>query len=339
MTDQMNRGGLRLGATFLLACGLGIAAAWWLRPAPLTAQSALGDRVHCAAYGGLPTGWGKDPHAGMTRIPAGDFAFGSMRGYAEERPVQQSRIAAFWIDRTEVTNAQFASFVAATGYVTEAERRPGAAVFRVDPQRPITAGSWWHLVDGADWRHPEGPGSSIAGRGHEPVVDVTYADAIAYAHWLQRELPSEAQWEYAAKAGRDDKTSDHSLFDAKGRPQANFWQGSFPLVDRAIDGFAGRAPVGCYPANPYGLQDMVGNVWEWTTDLYVNRHLQQGEAVDLFEQEAAMPTRSGAPRRVIKGGSFLCSLDYCARARASSRQGEEADLPAVHLGFRTIAED
>jgi formylglycine-generating enzyme len=335
----MSRGGLRLGGAILLACGLGVAAAWSLQPLPLTAPLALGDRSHCAAYGGLPVGWAQDPHAGMTRIPAGDFGLGSLRGYAEERPVRQSHIAAFWIDRTEVTNAQFASFVAATGYVTEAEQHPGAAVFRVDPQQPVTPGSWWHLVDGADWRHPEGPGSSIAGRDHEPVVDVTYADALAYAHWLHRELPSEAQWEYAAKAGRDDQTSDHSLYDAKGRPQANFWQGAFPLTDRAEDGFAGRAPVGCYPANPYGLQDMVGNVWEWTTDLYVNRHLPAGQPEGLADIEDAMPVRSGAPRRVIKGGSYLCSLDYCARARASSRQAEESDLPAVHLGFRTIADE
>ena len=335
----MSRGGPWLGGAIPLISALSVAAAWSMRPQPLPVQSPLGDRALCAAYGGLPAGWGKDPHAGMARIAAGTFGFGSERGYAEERPVRQTHIAAFWIDHTEVTNAEFASFVAATGYVTEAERHPGVAVFRVDPKQPLTAGSWWHLVDGADWRHPEGPGSSIAGRDHEPVVDVTYADALAYAHWLGRELPTEAQWEYAAKGGRGDETSDRSLRDAQGRPQANFWQGVFPLADRAEDGFAGRAPVGCYAANPYGLQDMVGNVWEWTTDLYHERHVTNADGSGLAELETAMPTRGGAPRRVIKGGSYLCSADYCARARASSRQAEESDLPAVHLGFRTIAED
>jgi formylglycine-generating enzyme required for sulfatase activity len=167
------------------------------------------------------------------------------------------------------------------------------------------------------------------------VVDVTYADAQAYAHWLGRELPSEAQWEYAAKAGRSNEDSDRALRDAQGRPLANFWQGMFPLQDKAEDGFAGRAPVGCYPANPAGLHDMVGNVWEWTTDFYTDGgHAVNGGTVE--EPLSAAPERGGVPRRVIKGGSYLCSADYCVRARASSRQPEEIDLPASHLGFRTI---
>lgn len=319
----------------LLAAGAGGALAVQRHAAPAPGLPPLGTRADCAAYGGLPPGWGRDAHAGMLRIAGGVFSFGSERGFAEERPVQERRIGDFWIDRTEVTNAQFASFVAATGYVTQAERRPGAAVFRM-PQgdAPVAPGSWWRLVAGADWRHPEGPGSSIAGRGHEPVVDVTYADAQAYAHWLGRELPDEAQWEFAAKAGRGDQQADAALRDAQGRPLANFWQGLFPLLDRAEDGYAGRAPVGCFRAGPNGLHDMVGNVWEWTGDVYRDRH---DAAPTLAEREAAMPLHVGAERRVIKGGSYLCSADYCARARASSRQGEEEDLPAAHLGFRTIA--
>jgi formylglycine-generating enzyme required for sulfatase activity len=298
--------------------------------------SPLGSRASCSAYGGLPAGWGRDPHAGMVRIEGGSFQLGSERGYDEERPLAAMRVAAFWIDRTEVTNAQFAAFVAATGYATDAERRPGAAVFRMDAAQPFAPGSWWHLVEGADWRHPDGPGSDIGGRGHEPVVDVTYADAQAYAHWLGRALPTEAQWEYAAKAGRDDATSDRALRDADGRPQANFWQGNFPVWDRGEDGYAGRAPVGCFAPNPDGLHDMVGNVWEWTIDLYRDNHAAEST---LAARESALPARSGAQRRTIKGGSYLCSADYCVRARASSRQGEEEDLPAVHLGFRTVAAD
>ncbi|MGH8461269.1 MAG: formylglycine-generating enzyme family protein [Stenotrophobium sp.] len=305
-------------------------------PPPLV---PLGDRAKCNTYGGLPLDWGKNRHAGMVRIPGGDFEFGSRRGYAEERPQRLEHVDAFWIDRTEVTNAQFASFVAATGYVTEAERSTGSAVFEV-PQNAgeISPGSWWHLVKGADWRHPEGPGSNINGRGHEPVVDVTYADAQAYAKWLGRTLPSEMQWEYAAKAGRSDADADRSLRDAHGKPQANFWQGLFPLQNTDEDGFAGRAPVGCYAPNPYGLQDMVGNVWEWTADLYVDHH-EAGLADTADHRLTDLPPHAGVVRRVIKGGSYLCADNYCVRARAASRQPEEVDLPATHLGFRTMLAD
>lgn len=304
------------------------------KPLGTVAPSTLGDRPRCTAYSGLPENWGRDPHAGMVRIAAGHFRLGSERGYAEELPSIDTRVAFFWIDRTEVTNAEFMAFVATTGYVTDAERQSGVAVFHVDPTQPVTPGSWWHLVDDADWRHPEGPDSNIDGRGHEPVVDVSYADALAYASWLHRTLPTEAQWEFAAKAGRDDVTSDQSLRDARGKPQANFWQGVFPVQDSSEDGYAGRAPVGCYPPDPNGLHDMVGNVWEWTRDVWQDDHRK---AATLADRESVMPARSGAPRRVIKGGSYLCSADYCVRARASSRQGEEQDLPAVHIGFRTIS--
>lgn len=302
----------------------------------------LGTTKLCQSYQGLPDGWGRDPHAGMLKIAAGSFQLGSQRGYAEERPLRQIKVNSFWIDRTEVSNAQFASFVKATGYITDAERpgdKGGAVLFYIDyidPNQPVTPGSWWHLVRGADWRHPKGPGSGIEGRGHDPVVNVSHADALAYAHWLGHQLPSEAQWEYAAKAGRNDAESDRTLRDAAGTPQANFWQGAFPLSDQAEDGYAGRAPVGCYPANPYGLQDMVGNVWEWTSDPWQDSHRPE----TLADQQARLPGRGQAPRYVtryvIKGGSFLCAADYCARARASSRQPAERDLPSEHLGFRTV---
>jgi len=299
-------------------------------PGHATAPATLGDRAACGRYSGLPAQWGQSAQAGMLRIEAGTFQLGGDRGYAEERPLRETRVDAFWIDRTEVTNAQFGSFVEATGYVTEAERGGGAAVFRTPDALPaLDPRIWWRLDTKADWRHPDGSASSIRGRGNEPVVDVSYNDALAYAKWLGHALPTEAQWEFAAKAGRSNEAADASLRDEQGRPRANFWQGMFPLKDTAEDGLAGRAPVGCFAANPDGLHDMVGNVWEWTRDPYAGGPDALGDP---------MPAGRGAPRQVIKGGSYLCSLDYCARARAASRQGQEADLPASHIGFRTVSD-
>jgi formylglycine-generating enzyme required for sulfatase activity len=299
-------------------------------------KSALGTLATCQAYKGLPLGWGKAKHAGMVKIEGGEFQVGSERGYPDERPLPSTQIDSFWIDRTEVSNAQFAAFVAATHYVTDAEKNDGSAVFRMPgvADGEVKEGSWWHLIKDANWQHPEGAGSDIVGREHEPVVNVSYTDALAYAHWLGRELPTEAQWEYAAKGGRSNEKSDRSLRDAKGHPLANFWQGLFPISNSDEDGFPGRAPVGCFAANPYGLHDMVGNVWEWTTDIYSDR---SDMSMNMDDQRTAIPARGTAPLRVIKGGSYLCSADYCVRARASSRQPEESDLPASHLGFRTIS--
>lgn len=303
------------------------------REAPQSAApvAALGTPQRCATYDGLPPG--DDPHAGMQYIAGGHFELGSLRGYAEERPLVATELAPFWIDRTEVTNAQFARFVAATGHVTDAERRDGAVVFAIPDANDadaLNARRWWQLRRDANWHRPDGV---KAGAPNEPVVDVSYADALAYAHWLGRELPSEAQWEFAAKAGRDNERADRALRDAQGHPLANFWQGLFPLADRGEDGYAGRAPVGCFAANPNRLYDMVGNVWEWTNELYRDGHATVEEA----EAMAAMPARGAAPRHVIKGGSYLCADNYCVRARASSRQGQEADLPTVHIGFRTVS--
>ena len=307
-----------------------VAAALRKPAAELPAQPKLGDRANCAAYDGLPLGWPALAHAGMRPIAGGEFAPGSTRGYPDERPAAPSRLHAFWIDRTEVTNAQFAAFVAATGYVTEAERGGGAAVFglHASPAAGATVNRWWRLDAGANWRHPEGVGSRIDGRAHEPVVAVTYADAEAYARWLGHRLPTEAEWEWAAKAGLDNAQSDAGLRGADGEAGANFWQGLFPVDDRGDDGYAGRAPVGCFAANARGLHDMVGNVWEWTTDAYRDRAQDPAAA-------AVLP--ADAPR-VIKGGSFLCAENYCVRARASSRQPQDIDLGADHIGFRTVAD-
>lgn len=306
-----------LAATLLSACGSSPPTA----PAP-----ALGTPERCRAYAGLPTGFGSEPQAGMQRLGGGRFLQGSQRGYAEERPETERRLSAFWIDRTEVSNAQYARFVAATGYRTLAERQGSALVFAPpSSEAAVRPNRWWQLRRGADWRHPEGAGSDIEGRDHEPVVNVALADAEAYARWLGRQLPSEAQWEYAARAGLDNAEADAQARGIDGRSGANAWQGLFPRLDEGRDGFRGRAPVGCFAANGYGLHDMVGNVWEWTRDPWRSGHLASVVAVG-----------EASDRRVIKGGSYLCASNWCARARAASRQSQEADLPAAHIGFRTV---
>ena len=250
----------------------------------------------------------------MVWIEGGAMTLGTDPQYPEEGPPREARVEGFWISATEVTNAQFAEFVAATGYRTEAERdppalpgappemlQPGSAVFRVPT--PDNR-NWWAWVPGAQWRAPSGPGSGIEGRGNDPVVQVTFNDAQAYARWAGLSLPSEDQWEYAARAGEDAPPVPKS---------ANTYQGVFPARDLGEDGFTTRAPVGCFEANGFGLYDMIGNVWEWTTT-----------------------TRAGAPTNTIKGGSFLCAANYCARYRPSARQFQERDLGTDHIGFRVV---
>lgn len=259
--------------------------------------------------------------SGMVWIPGGRFIMGADARYPEEGPPREVAVTGFWMSRTEVTNAQFAAFVAATGYRTEAERdppalpgappemlQPGSAVFRVPT--PDNR-NWWAWVPGADWRHPAGPQSAIAGRERDPVVQITYNDARAYARWAGLSLPREEQWEFAARGGEATLPEPK---DAAGKPTANYYQGVFPARDTGEDGFTARAPVGCFPANAYGLHDMIGNVWEWTT-------------------AAARP---GQPTNVIKGGSFLCAANYCARYRPAARQFQERDLGTDHIGFRLV---
>ena len=251
-------------------------------------------------------------HPGMVWIPGGTFEMGDTV-YPEEGPPRTVTVAGFWMDRTEVTNSDFAAFVAATHYVTAAERpgKAGAAVFVMPSGNAdlSTAASWWRYVEGANWKHPGGPETSIEGRDQFPVVALTYEDIEAYAKWKGRKLPSEAQWEWAARAGAQ-HAPDHE------QPKdANTWQGVFPLINTAEDGFAGLAPVGCFKANAYGLHDMIGNVWEWTSNVYDDQ----------------------TPKaRVIKGGSYLCAANYCMRYRAGARQRQEEDLGTSHVGFRTV---
>lgn len=256
-------------------------------------------------------------------LKAGQFIMGANPVYREEGPPQTVRIAAFDIDATEVTNAQFARFVEATGYVTDAEKPQagfgtiGGVVFRAPTlQNP----SWWHFVEGAQWRHPDGPESSLKGRSHEPVVQVSHNDAKAYAAWTGRRLPSEAEWEYAAAAGAETIYIWGDERAPQGEEMANTWQGSFPLQNSEADGYAKRAPVGCFPPNDFALYDMIGNVWEWTD----SRSAVTPDSV-AFDKSYT-----------IKGGSFLCAPNFCRRYRAAARQAQEAGLPTSHIGFRTV---
>jgi formylglycine-generating enzyme required for sulfatase activity len=331
------------------------ATAWWLLgqpglPKPEAAAST--ERTTCP----LPPS--TSPHPGMLWVPAGSFAFGDTV-YREETPVRPATVQGFWMDRTEVTNAEFARFVQATGYVTTAERpvdaklhpglpqemqQPGAVVF-VNPTELRNGGDprqWWQYLPGANWRHPAGPGSSITGHDAYPVVAVTLEDAQAYARWSGRSLPTEREWEWAAGGGQTaalPTTPPTAPGTAPAQPaQANTWQGFFPLANQASDGFTGLAPVGCFAANAFGLHDMIGNVWELTADVYTEDHSGPETLAPDQPPLAARPAAANgaAGRHVIKGGSYLCAPNYCMRYRPGARQAQEDDLATSHLGFRTV---
>lgn len=324
----------------------GAAMGWWAAT-PRSAEAAarndapvLGSRSACEQYTGLPSGFGPESRAGMLRVPTGRFTPGSTRGYADEMPAGPVDVPSFWIDRTEVTNAQFAAFVAATAYVTDAERAGSGVVFTSPPRgRLVAPNSWWSVVAGASWRHPEGPGSGAADHPAAPAVQLSRADAQAYARWLGRELPSEAEWEWAALGGGDPELVERSTRSgmeprgADGKPMANYWQGSFPDINTLEDSHAGRAPVGCFVANGYGLHDLIGNVWEWTRDAYRGQRGDGRSGEPTGIEAGAVP---GIDLAVIKGGSFLCAPDYCVRYRAAARHPQEADLGTSHVGFRTV---
>jgi sulfatase modifying factor 1 len=254
----------------------------------------------------------------MAWVAPGETTLGSDHFQPEERPRRTAFVEGFWIDRTEVTNEAFGMFVRATGYKTVAEREgAGGAVFAPE----TTTGGGWALSPTASWRDPFGDGKGIAGRGLEPVVLLAHEDAMAYAQWLGRDLPTEAEWERAARAGGDSEYVWGDEPAPGGRRLANHWQGPFPAADTGDDGYAGLAPVGCFPANGLGLFDMTGNVWEWTGD--------------LWPEAAAIPGWvPGA--RVIKGGSWMCADNYCHRYRPAARQPGDASLGSVHIGFRTV---
>ena len=290
----------------------------------------------------------------MVLIPGGNYRIGAAAQLPEEQPGRRLRISPFCLDRTEVSNDRFAAFVAATGYVTVAERPlsveqfpelkaserdPGSLVFQpVGGSGPIEELSWWHWVPSADWRHPEGPGSDLTGRGQHPVVQVAYEDAEAFARWAGGLLPSEAQWEFAARGGL--KNRIFAWGDTWNPHNANTWQGTFPRSNSAEDGYDGTAPVGSFPANGYGLFDMTGNVWEWTQDWYAVGHDPLAAGSDpIVNSEAATgdPRDPGVAKHVIKGGSFLCSETYCSRYRPAAREAQSPDTGTSHIGFRLAA--
>lgn len=323
------------------------------RPSPKPQAAAAGGERPCLAARAAPAP--APSTAGMVLVKGGEYLQGAAPARREEGPPRATKVGSFWIDRTEVTNADFARFVAATGYVTLAEKpldpkayptlsgdqlKPSAIVF-VGAKTPDDGpGQWWQVVQGADWRHPEGPGSSIAGKDDHPVVQIAYDDALAYARWLGRSLPTEAEWEYAARGGLKDAayTWGNQPLDMK-KPQANVWQGPFPQSDAGTDGYkAETAPVGCFAPNGYGLVDMAGNVWEWTKDWYAP-NLDPTQIVDPVgptEREAYLPSTPDEKRRVIKGGSFLCADNFCFRYRPPAREAGPTDTGSDHVGFRTV---
>jgi formylglycine-generating enzyme required for sulfatase activity len=283
----------------------------------------------------------------MRWIPGGEFSMGSEEFYPEERPVRRAAVEGFCIDEHQVTAGEFRRFVRETSYVTVAEREldpadypdaepellvPGSLVFRrsdgpVDLRDPRT---WWAYMPGAYWKRPGGPGTTINGRDLHPVVHVAYEDAEAYAAWAGKALPTEAEWEFAARGGLGGARfawGDEELVD--GRPMANTWQGEFPWQNLKLDGYEGTAPVGSFPPNGYGLYDMCGNVWEWTRETFAAPATTRACC-------APPPPDERFERKVIKGGSHLCAPSYCLRYRPAARQGEAIDTSTSHIGFRCV---
>lgn len=289
---------------------------------------------------------------------------GSDKFYPEEAPIHRVSVDAFWIDARPVTNKQFKRFVRDTGHVTFAERKPAAKDYPgaksemlyagsltfIPPDRPVDTrifGQWWTFLKGANWRHPYGTGSSIQGIEDHPVVHIAYSDALAFANWAGKELPTEAEWEFAARGGLNG--ADYAWGDEltpDGKHMANLWQGNFPYENTKEDGFDRTSPVGHYAPNGYGLFDMIGNVWEWTSDWYTPKHQPDankpcciphnprgGRIEDSLDP--SMPLIH-IPRKVIKGGSHLCTPQYCKRYRPAARHAEAVDTSASHLGFRCV---
>ncbi len=307
------------------------------------------------------------PLRDMLWIPGGTFRMGSDAHYPEEKPVDRVTVDGFWMDRTPVTNRQFSAFIEATGHVTLAETKPdpadypgalphmlkaGSLVF-MQPRGPVDLrdwSRWWTYKFGADWRHPYGPGSAIRGHDDHPVVHIAYRDAEAYATWAGKSLPSEAEWEFAARGGLDGaEYAWGSAFMPDGRHMANIWQGNFPHQNLATDGYARTSPVTAFPANGYGLHDMIGNVWEWTSDWYAPKHEADAAKPCCIpknprggrEQASYDPRQPHIqiPRKVLKGGSHLCAPNYCRRYRPAARHAEPVDTSTSHVGFRCVVRE
>jgi formylglycine-generating enzyme len=309
---------------------------------------------------GLPSGGA--PPIGMIWIPGGTFLMGSDRHYPEEAPAHEVRVCGFWMDRCTVTNREFCRFVEATGHVTLAERAansadypgarsellvPSSIVFK-KPPRGTGLGDhyrWWTYVAGADWRHPRGPKTSLRGLEDHPVVHVAFEDVEAYARWVGKELPTEAEWELAARGGLDG--AEYVWGDELtpgGKHMANTWQGEFPWQNLMQDGYAWTAPVGSFPANGYGLHDMAGNVWQWTADWYQEHSQIKNACCTIENPRGGLREQSYDPRapeikiarKVMKGGSYLCAPNYCQRYRPAARLSQPMDTSTCHLGFRCI---
>lgn len=296
-------------------------------------------------------------------IPEGEFSMGSDSHYSDEGPVRRVSVAGFWIDPAPVTNSEFGRFVKETGHVTFAEVAPdakdypgaqpedlvpGSLVFTMTsgPVRLDNFHNWWAWTHGADWRHPTGPESDLAGLDDHPVVHVANQDVEAYAQWAGKQLPTEAEWEFAARGGLDGAEFTWGEGDAQETPEpkANTWQGTFPYENTEVDGWTRTSPVGSFEPNGYGLYDMAGNVWEWTSDWYSDRSETNGPSCCAPER---LPTKEGSydplqrqfriPRKVIKGGSHLCTIQYCFRYRPAARQPQMLDTSTSHLGFRCVS--
>jgi formylglycine-generating enzyme len=309
---------------------------------------------------------------GMVWIEGGSFFMGTneKEAYHVERPAVKRTVEGFWMDVTEVTNAQYAKFIDETGYVTVAERKidweeikkqlppgtpkladadlqPGSLVFSPPSDAVSTQSNdlslWWKWVNGANWKHPEGPGSDLKGKENHPVVHMAFEDAEAYAKWAGKRLPSEAEWEYAAKGGRNHERYAWGVdFQPNGQFMANTFQGDFPHANEGRDGFLGTAPVKNFPPNDYGLYDIIGNVWEMTADWFdaatFLRISGNAPALDSAISKCYNPENPYAMEKVIKGGSFLCADDYCINYRPSARQGHAYDSGTSNVGFRCVAD-
>ena len=301
----------------------------------------------------------------MCRVPPGPFTMGSDRFYPEEAPVRPVRVKGFWIDETPVTNRQFAAFAAATGHVSTAQMtpdpkyytgmlaemaHPGSLVFH-KTQGPVditNPGNWWCYEFGAAWDQPLGPESDLAGLEDHPVVHISWSDAVAYAKWAGKDLPTEAEWEYAARGGFDGQDYAWGDMLAPGRAMlANYWQGRFPYENLCADGWERTSPVRHYPANGYGLYDMIGNVWEWTKDWW-SHPLPKGPSCCAVDNPRGGTLKGSFDprqpqirigRKVIKGGSHLCAENYCRRYRPAARHAEMVDTSTSHIGFRCVWRD
>lgn len=294
----------------------------------------------------------------MVLIKGGTFQMGTEDpAFTDAAPLHQVEVSSFWMDEHEVTNEEFAAFVKATGYVTVAEKKPRPEDLPGVPEEQLVAGSavfsrpeegvalddpgqWWRYVAGADWKHPLGPGSSIEGREQEPVVQVCYEDALAYAQWAGKRLPTEAEWEYAARAGKEGSTYYWgNELKPGGSWKGNIFQGSFPHGNSKEDGFEGLSPVKSFAPNALGLYDMEGNVWEWCQDLYRPDYYRQSPVVNpKGPSDSYDPDEPGLVKRVQRGGSFLCSDQYCIRYKAGSRGKGEVKSASNNLGFRCVRE-